>query len=264
MTARPGGSRNTCPGGRVTQGVNIDIWSDVACPWCYIGKRRFEKALAAFPHRDDVTVTWRSYQLDPTLPDHDDRSEAEYLAASKGMPLDRVRQMFGHVTEQAAAEGLDYDFDALVVANSMKAHQLIQLAKDTASTDCTGSTVDAVEEALFRAHFEDGEDIGSAEVLTRVGTAAGLDADEIAAELQSGSRIPAVQEDVRRAASLGLNSVPTVVLDMSLAVPGAQPVEVFTRALEQQWAATHPAPTTLPTVPGVSDDASCGPDGCRL
>lgn len=247
--------------------MNIDIWSDVACPWCYIGKRRFESALAAFPHRDKVTVTWHSYQLDPSLPEHDDRSEAEYLAATKGMPVDQVRQMFGHVAEQAAAEGLEYDFDTLIVANSMKAHQLIQLAKESGgkdSTDATGTVDTTVEEALFRAHFEDGEDIGSTDVLTRIGVAAGLDTDDIAAELQSGSRIPAVQADVRRAASLGLNSVPTFVLDMELAVPGAQPVEVFSRALEQQWERSHPAPTSLPTVSGARDDASCGPDGCQL
>ncbi|MEJ6549810.1 DsbA family oxidoreductase [Corynebacterium sp. USCH3] len=243
--------------------MNIDIWSDVACPWCYIGKRRFESALAAFPHRDEVTVTWHSYQLDPTLPEHDDRSEAEYLSATKEMPVDQVRQMFDHVTGQAAAEGLDYDFDSLVVANSMKAHQLIQLAKDAEGPEGTAVT-DAVEEALFRAHFEGGEDIGAAEVLTRIGVAAGLAAEDVTAELQDGSRIPAVQADVRRAASLGLNSVPTFVLDMELAVPGAQPVEVFTRALEQQWERSHPAPATIPTVPGARDDSSCGPDGCQL
>jgi predicted DsbA family dithiol-disulfide isomerase len=245
--------------------VNIDIWSDVACPWCYIGKRRFESALAAFPHRDEVTVTWHSYQLDPTVPDHDDRSEAEYLAASKGMPVEQVRQMFDHVAEQAAAEGLEYDFDALVVANSMKAHQLIQLAKDAGGDD-DARTVDAIEEALFRAHFEDGEDIGSADVLTRIGVAAGLDADDITAELESGSRIPAVRDDVRRASSLGLNSVPTFVLDMELAVPGAQPVEVFSRVLGQQWAQNHatPAVASPTTSPGVRDDGSCGPDGCPV
>lgn len=261
----PAAARNTGPGTRVDLKMNIDIWSDVGCPWCYIGKRRFETALATFPHRDDVTVTWHSYQLDPSLPEHDDRSEAEYLSATKGMPVDQVRQMFAHVTEQAAAEGLDYDFDSLVVANSMRAHQLIQLAKEADATDATDTTdtTDTVEESLFRAHFEDGEDIGAADVLERIGVEAGLDAGDIRAELRDGSRVPAVEADVRRAASLGLNSVPTFVLDMALAVPGAQPVEVFTRALEQQWNATHP---TLQTVAGAgdADGTSCGPDGCPV
>jgi predicted DsbA family dithiol-disulfide isomerase len=236
--------------------VNIDIWSDVACPWCFIGKRRFETALAAFPHKDEVTVTWHSYQLDPTLPEHDDRTEAEYLAASKGMPVEQVRAMFGHVAEQAAGEGLHYDFDSLVVANSMRAHQIIQLAKEDSRES---AVVEAVEEALFRAHFEDGEDIGSPAVLERIGVAAGLDAATVRDELDSGSRIPAVEQDVRRAASLGLNSVPTFVLDMALAVPGAQPVEVFGRALEQAWERSQ----GLQTVSGDGGSA-CGPDGCSL
>lgn len=260
--------------------MNIDIWSDVACPWCFIGKRRFETALAAFPHKDEVTVTWHSYQLDPTLPEHDDRTEAEYLAASKGMPVGQVRAMFGHVAEQAAGEGLHYDFDSLVVANSMRAHQLIQLAKETDAgtdagtdaADATGAagTVDAVEEALFRAHFEDGEDIGSPAVLERVGVAAGLDAAAVRDELDSGSRIPAVEQDVRQAATLGLNSVPTFVLDMALAVPGAQPVEVFGRALEQAWERSHQGLTTVTgDSAGAAGDSSdgdsaCGADGCRL
>ena len=236
--------------------MNIDIWSDVACPWCFIGKRRFETALAAFPHKDEVTVTWHSYQLDPTLPEHDDRTEAEYLAASKGMPVEQVRAMFGHVAEQAAGEGLHYDFDSLVVANSMRAHQIIQLAKEDSRET---AVVEAVEEALFRAHFEDGEDIGSPAVLERIGVAAGLDAAAVRDELDSGSRIPAVEQDVRRAASLGLNSVPTFVLDMALAVPGAQPVEVFGRALEQAWERSQ----GLQTVSG-DGGAACGPDGCSM
>ena len=98
--------------------IDIQIWSDIACPWCFIGKRRFERALAAFPQRDQVRVTWRSYQLDPTLPEHYDGSEVDYLVSSKGMPRASVEQMIGHVAEQARGEGLDYDFGALVVARS--------------------------------------------------------------------------------------------------------------------------------------------------
>lgn len=109
--------------------IDIQIWSDIACPWCFIGKRRFERALAAFPQRDQVRVTWRSYQLDPTLPEHYDGSEVDYLVSSKGMPRASVEQMIGHVAEQARGEGLDYDFGALVVANSRRAHRLLQAAK---------------------------------------------------------------------------------------------------------------------------------------
>lgn len=243
---------------RVVPGVNIDIWSDVACPWCWIGKRRFERALAAFPHRDEVTVTWHSYQLDPSLPDHDDRSEAQYLAETKGMPVEQVRAMVGYVAEQGAGEGLTYDFDRLVVANSMRAHQLIQLAKEHEDA----GIVERLEESLFAAHFEHGEDIGDADTLVRLATEAGLDTSEVLSELTYSTRVAAVEEDVRHAASLGLNSVPTFVLDMQWAVPGAQPTEVFTRALEQAWAASHPETPAFITVDGAQDAEACGPDGC--
>src|SRR5699024_10979261 len=96
----------------VAPDMQIDIWSDIACPWCYIGKRRLETALADYPHRDEVGVTWHSYQLDPTLPERYDGTETEYLASRKGMPVEQVQQMFAHVAEQAAGEGLVYDFDA--------------------------------------------------------------------------------------------------------------------------------------------------------
>lgn len=115
--------------------IDIQIWSDVACPWCFIGKRRFEKALAQFPERDQVNVTWRSFQLDPTLPEHSDRDEIDYLVETKGMPRAAVEQMIGQVKVQAAGEGLDYDFDSLIVANSRRAHRVLQAAKKADAAD---------------------------------------------------------------------------------------------------------------------------------
>ncbi|MDN5558481.1 MAG: DsbA family oxidoreductase [Ruaniaceae bacterium] len=231
--------------------MKIDIWSDIACPWCYIGKRRFESALAEFPHRDQVEVTWHSYQLDPNLPEHYDGTEAEYLVSRKGMPEAQLRQMLAHVTEQAAGEGLSYDFDSLVVANSLRAHQLLHLAKEHGAAN-------EVKEALLSAHFEKGTDIGDADELVRIGLGAGLDEQEIRAELDSGSRITAVQGDIREAASLGIQAVPTFVLDMKFAVSGAQPSEIFASALDQAWTASHPVLQSLAT-----GDA-CGPDGCAI
>ncbi|WP_051297916.1 DsbA family oxidoreductase [Brevibacterium album] len=212
--------------------MNIDIWSDIACPWCYIGKRRFERALAAFPHREEVTVTWHSFQLDPSLPAHYDGTEAQYLSTRKGMSEEQVRQMFAHVSEQAAGEGLDYDFDSLVVANSMRGHQLLHLAKEHGAAD-------AVKEALLSAHFEHGTDIGETEALVRIGLKAGLDEQAVREELATGSRVPAVGADIAEAAALGIRSVPTFVLDMRYAVSGAQPVEVFAQALAQARQASH-------------------------
>ncbi|OJX94803.1 MAG: disulfide bond formation protein DsbA [Micrococcales bacterium 73-15] len=231
--------------------MKIDIWSDIACPWCYIGKRRFERALAAFEHRDEVEVVWHSYQLDPTLPEHYDGTEAAYLATRKGLPEEQVRQMFAHVAQQAAGEGLDYDFDALVVANSMRGHQLLHLAREN-------GVADQVKEALLRTHFVEGGDIGDEEVLVRIGVAAGLAEQDVRDELASGSRIPAVRADVAEAAALGIQAVPTFVLDMTYAVSGAQPSEVFATALEQAWAASRPRLQQL------ADGDACGPDGCAI
>lgn len=206
--------------------MQIDIWSDVACPWCFIGKRRFERALAGWAHRDEVQVTWHSYQLDPSLPEHHDGTEAEYLASRKGMPIDQVRQMFAHVTEQAAGEGLAYDFDRVVVANSIRAHQLLHLAK-------THGRADEVKEALLSAHFEQGVDIGSIDALARIGVAAGLDEAEIRASLADERHLPAVRADIAQAQQLGVSGVPFFVFDMRLGVSGAQPPEVFAQALER-------------------------------
>lgn len=234
---------------RVVPGVNIDIWSDVACPWCWIGKRRFERALAAFPHRDEVTVTWHSYQLDPSLPDHDDRSEAQYLAETKGMPVEQVRAMVGHVAEQGAGEGLTYDFDRLVVANSARAHELLHLAKDRGRAD-------AVKEALLSGHFEHGTDIGDVDQLVQVGVGAGLDEGEIRAALEDGRYQAAVASDIDMARQIGVTGVPFVVVDMKYAVSGAQPPEVFREVLDKALAERTPA------VEVVQSGDVCGPDGC--
>ena len=206
--------------------MQIDIWSDVACPWCFIGKRRFERALGAWEHRDEVEVTWHSYQLDPTLPEHYDGTETEYLASRKGMPVEQVRQMFAHVSTQAAGEGLQYDFDRLVVANSLRAHQLLHLAKAKGAAD-------AVKDALLSGHFEHGVDIGDVEALVSIGTKAGLAEQEIRDALADERYLPAVRDDIAQAQQIGVNGVPFFVFDMRLALSGAQPAEVFTQALEQ-------------------------------
>lgn len=244
IPARPG----------VGTGMQIDIWSDIACPWCYIGKRRLETALADHPQRDEIEVTWRSYQLDPTLPERYDGTEAEYLAARKGMPVEQVRQMFAHVAEQAAGEGLAYDFDGLVVANSARAHELLHLAKERGLGD-------AVKEALLSGHFEHGADIGDVDELVRVGVAAGLDEGEIRAALADGRYRAAVASDIDMARQIGVTGVPFVVVDMKYAVSGAQPPEVFRQAIDTALAERAPA---LQVVDGASDAQACGPDGCAV
>lgn len=216
---------------RLHLSMQIDIWSDVACPWCFIGKRRFETALGAWEHRDEVEVTWHSFQLDPTLPERYDGTEVEYLASRKGMPVDQVRQMFAHVTEQAAGEGLSYDFDRLVVANSLRAHQLLHLAK--AQEDQAPRKADEVKEGLLSGHFEHGTDIGDIDALVAIGTAAGLDAQQIRDALADERYVPAVRAEIEQAQQLGVTGVPFFVFDMRLGLSGAQPASTFTQALER-------------------------------
>lgn len=238
--------------------MKVEIWSDIACPWCYIGKRRFEAALAAFPHREDVEVHWRSYQLDPTLPDHHDGTELDYLVERKGMSREQVSQMFDQVTAIAADEGLAYDFSSVVVANSFAGHELLHLAK-------ARGVGEQVKEALLSAHFEHGEDIGDRDVLVRIGVEAGLDGDEVVRDLETHTWRDAVVADITAAGSLGIRGVPFFVLDEKYGISGAQPTELFTQALEQAWRESHPLVMVSPT-PGASptDAAACGPDGCAI
>lgn len=235
--------------------MNVDIWSDIACPWCFIGKRRFEKALAQFPHKDQVTVTWHSFQLDPTLPEHYDGTELEYLSQRKGMPEARVAEMFEHVAEVAAGEGLAYDFGNVVVANSFPGHELLHLAKERGQD----GAADAVKEALLSAHFEQGKDIGSREVLVEVGTAAGLSEAEINAALDAGTYRDSVRADVREAQTLGIQGVPFFVFDRKYGVSGAQPSELFAQALDTAWRESNPL--VMVADADLTGEA-CSPEGC--
>jgi predicted DsbA family dithiol-disulfide isomerase len=232
--------------------VKIEIWSDVACPWCYIGKRRFESALNSFAHKDQVEVHWRSFQLDPSLPEHYDGTELAYLSERKGMDPAQVRGMFGSVAAQAAAEGLSYDFDKVVVANSFSAHQLIHLA-------AAHGQADAVKERLLSAHFEHGEDIGSREFLIRTGVEVGIPADKIATALDTEQFADDVREDIAEARSLGISGVPFFVIDRKYGISGAQPAELFREALAEAWRDRQPL-----TMVATGGSEACGPDGCAI
>jgi predicted DsbA family dithiol-disulfide isomerase len=232
--------------------MKIEIWSDIACPWCFIGKRRFEKALEKFEHKDQIDVQWRSYQLDPALPAHYDGTETEYLSQMKGMPQDQVRQMFAHVTEQAAGEGLTYDFDKIVVANSFTAHRFIHLANEH------GLGAEA-KEALLSGHFEHGEDIGDLDYLVRTGAGLGLDGAMVREALENGRYADEVRADIAAARAVGVTGVPFFVLDRKYGISGAQPAELFSQALTQAWAERSP----LTVLSGSADGPACGPEGCN-
>lgn len=209
----------------------IEVWSDIACPWCYIGKRRFETALAQHPHRGDVDVVWRSYQLSPDTPVGLRRPEVDALVEMKGMPADQVRQMFAHVASTAAADGLVLDFDTVIAANTFDAHRLIH---------CAGDRGAVVMTALFRAHFEQGRAIDDRDELVTIAAEAGLDPDVARAALASDAESDSVREDLARARALGVTGVPFFVANRTLGVSGAQSVEVFTRLVDRAWADAAP------------------------
>ncbi|MGO2030108.1 DsbA family oxidoreductase [Glutamicibacter bergerei] len=211
--------------------VRVDIWSDIACPWCFIGKRRFEKGVEEFEFSDNVDVYWHAYQLDPSLPEHYDGDEVQYLSQVKGMDPEQVKGMLEHVTEQAAGEGLNYRFDQLRPANSFTALRVLEQAK----TESKGSEM---KETLLSAHFERGLDTGDRQVLAKLATEVGLDEAATAETLNSQKYAEEVNADIEQARQLGISGVPFFVIDGKYGISGAQPAEAFTNALAQVHAET--------------------------
>lgn len=247
--------------------IKIDVWSDIACPWCYIGKRRFATALAAFGHREHVEVTWRSFELQPDAEHssaHPGLTEREVLADRKGMPVAQIDQMFAQVTQVAAGEGLAYDFATVVPANTFDAHRLVHIAAGLLDEDPAVDAASARDrlgdlmERLMSAHFEHGRVVDDLDVLADLAVEAGLDRDAVAAALAGDDGAGAVRADEAEAAALGVSGVPFFVVDRRIAVSGAQSVEVFAQLLTQGWADSHP----LITIAGAADAEACGPDGC--
>ena len=239
--------------------MTVEVWSDVVCPWCYIGKRRLEAALADFPHRDRVQVVWRSFELDPTAPragqDGAGEDVATYLGRKYGGGPEAGRAMNARVTEIAAEAGLDYHLDRARRANTVDAHRLLHLAL------AEGGPVvqDALKERLLRAHFTDAERVDDHEVLVRLATEAGLDEGRAREVLEGPAYAEEVRADVEQARAFGASGVPFTVVDRRYGVSGAQPVEVFAQALERAWEDRAPQLVQV-AADGPSD--ACGPDGC--
>jgi predicted DsbA family dithiol-disulfide isomerase len=228
--------------------MKIEIWSDVMCPFCYIGKRRFEQALAQFEHKDNIQVEWKSFQLNPDLVTDTTLTTAQYLADRKGFPLDHAHELQDHVTEMAAEVGLDYNLDKAVVANSFDAHRFAHLAKQKGLGD-------EAEEVLFKAYFTDTKNIADHDVLAQLGASIGLDAQEVHHTLSGNKFAIDVNKDIAEAAQLGINAVPFFVMDRKYGVSGAQPVEIFLQSLQQSFNEWNAA--KLDVVSGES----CGVDG---
>jgi predicted DsbA family dithiol-disulfide isomerase len=229
--------------------MHVEIWSDIACPWCYVGKRRFEAALAGFEHRDDVTVTWRSFELDPTAPRERAVDGATHLAEKYGTSREQAVAMQQRMTDVAAEEGLEFRFDRARAGNTFDAHRLIHLA-------AAHGMQDAMKERLMAAYLTEGEPIGDPEALARIAVDAGLPEDEVR-ELLAGDRFGAeVRDDERTAAQFGIHAVPFFVVDRALGASGAQPSEVFAELLRRGW------DTRSGAIPVVAGGEACGPDGC--
>jgi predicted DsbA family dithiol-disulfide isomerase len=228
--------------------VNVEIWSDIACPWCYVGKRRFEAALEAFEHSDDVTVTWRSFELDPGAPPVRAGERAAHLAAKYGVTVEEARAMEDNMTQTAAADGLDFRFDIAQSGNTRDAHRLVHLA-------ATHGLQDEAKERLFRAYLTEGAAVSDHETLTRLMAEIGLPADDVAGVLASDRYAAEVVEEERLGAALGITAVPFFVVDRAIGAAGAQPPEALVALLDQGWEQRTP-------ISVVTGGEACGPDGC--
>lgn len=208
--------------------MKVDIWSDVNCPFCYIGKKKFETALTQFEHADEVEVEWHSFELDPHAVTNTELNAAQFLADKKGQTLEWANQMHDHVKNAAAEVGLHFNFDKAIMANSFKAHRLIQLAKSKGRAD-------EVEEALFIAHFTDGKNIDDPAILLELGKKSGLQAEDVQEMLEGYAYGDDVRADEEVASKIGISGVPFFIINQKLAVSGAQAPETFLGALNQAY-----------------------------
>jgi predicted DsbA family dithiol-disulfide isomerase len=231
--------------------MRIEIWSDVVCPWCYIGKRRLEEALAAYPHRDDVEVVYRSFELDPTAPEVATETTVEALARKWGTDVDGAREAMARGDAVAAEVGLHFRHHDAPRARTVDAHRLLHLALDE------GLQVELKEE-LLAAYFLRGESMGDHDVLRKAAAEVGLDPARVDGVLAGHEYADAVLADVDQARAFGATGVPFYVVDRKYGISGAQPTQVFSQVLERAWDESHPR---LDVVAGAD---ACGPDGCAI
>ena len=230
--------------------MHVEIWSDIACPWCYVGKRRFEAALSAYEHRDEVTVTWRSFELDPEAPRERPGDYATHLATKYGTTRDEALAMHARMTETAAGEGLDFHFDIARGANTFDAHRIVHLA-------AAHGAQDAMQERIMRAYLTEGELISDHATLERLARDVGLPADEVRDVLGSERYAAEVRADERTAAQLGISAVPFFVVDRAIGASGAHPPEQLVELLRQARAQNPPIP-----VAAAADTCNVDGTGC--
>ena len=231
--------------------MKVEIWSDIVCPWCYIGKRRFEAALAQFEHRDEVEVVWRSFELDPDAPREQREPQAERLAKKYGISLAQVEAMNARLIGEATKEGLDFRLAEAKGGNTFDAHRLLHLAAESGRAS-------AWKERLMKAYFTDGIAIGQAAELVRLAGEAGVDENEARAVLEGDRYADTVRADEARAREFGISGVPFFAIDERYGVSGAQPAEAILAALRQAY------DDSQIVVVGSGDAAQCDDGSCAI
>lgn len=219
--------------------MKVEIWSDIVCPFCYIGKRKFENALHSFDQKDKVEIVWRSFQLDADLKQIKGQSVDEYLGIRKGTSTEKGKEMNAYMAGVAKEVGLEYNFDIAIINNTMNAHRLSHLA-------AKHGIQNTMEEALFDAYYTKGKDIGDVQTLTEIGVSAGLNKADIDTMFASDEYTEAVRMDQVEAAQIGVQGVPFFVFNNKYAVSGAQPTDVFKEMLAKAWEDEKPDITTMP------------------
>ena len=230
--------------------MRVDVWSDVVCPWCYVGKRRLEAALAMFAHKDAVEVEWHAFELDPSATDGGQGNYAARLGKKYGMDAAKAQAMIDGMTETAKKDGLDFRFDRVRPGNTFDAHRVIHFAAREGRGD-------AMKERLLLAYMTEGESIADRETLVRLAEDVGLEGERVRAMLASDELATAVREDEKAAAAMGVRGVPFFVVDETYGVSGAQPAELLLEVLEKAWNESH-AGVTMVAEGQVCEDGSCG------
>ena len=231
--------------------MNVEIWSDVMCPFCYIGKRKFEKALEQFPHKDEIKIIWKSFQLDPNTITDPSLNTIENLRLKKGWSKEQANETIAHVSDIAKQVGLNFNFDKAVVANSFDAHRLSHLAKKY-------NKQNELEEKLFSAYFTEGKNTADYETLLKIAEEIGMDKIEASTVLKGNEFSNEVHQDVEQAQQIGVRGVPFFVLNQKYAISGAQESETFLQALNKAYDEIKPVDLSS------EGAAICGPDGCEI
>jgi predicted DsbA family dithiol-disulfide isomerase len=230
--------------------LRIDIWSDIACPWCYVGKRHLEQALGQFEHGGAVEVVWHAFELNPSAQrESHEGPYADRLAKKYGMSVKDAQGRIQHLVDVGRADGLALDFERIRPGNTFDAHRIVHYAREVGLQD-------AVKERFLRGYLSEGEPIGEPEAVLRLATDAGLDADRVSAILSSDTYAREVRTDEAEAQRLGIHGVPFFVIGGRYALSGAQPAALMGQALAKAWEELATAPVEF------AEGAACGPDGC--